>query len=382
MRILIIGNSHHQFIRHYVQALRNSANIDLVIDILSPQFRDDLDESDKTLFNKIYDLNCSPILKSIRIVRGVARQISFHNAVKHLQSYDITHVHYVEDVIVRDAKFFSTRITGIVIVTIWGSDFLRASKKKRQRMIPLLKRADKISIASECVLQEFKTYYKDIALESKLYTCYFGLQPLAYLDNLNKTGITKTDSKDIFNINGKIVITIGYNASILQRHIEIIDYIDSNPHLRKYGDNLLFLLPLTYPNNKRYIGQLKHRLSKFAFPYVMLENFLSEDKVAHLRNATDIFIQLQPTDMLSGSMLEHMAAGNIVITGEWLPYHILSHLGIKYKTIRDVSDVSNALLDVLKNFVQYKKLCENNIKLVLSRFKWENVIDDWHKLYY
>ena len=66
--------------------------------------------------------------------------------------------------------------------------------------------------------------------------------------------------------------------------------------------------------------------------------------------------------MLSGSMLEHLSARNIVITGSWLPYDCLDQWGIFLRRIDRLELISNELYDVLNNFVVYKELCDENSK--------------------
>ena len=108
---------------------------------------------------------------------------------------------------------------------------------------------------------------------------------------------------------------------------------------------------------------------------------MSDDAVAMLRCCSNIFIQLQPTDMLSGSMLEHLAAGNIVITGKWLPYDILDELNIYMLKIERMEQVSTILLSVIENYLEYTRKCDLNKNIVLNNFRWKTVINKWINVY-
>ena len=85
--------------------------------------------------------------------------------------------------------------------------------------------------------------------------------------------------------------------------------------------------------------------------------------------------------MLSGSMLEHLSAQNIVITGSWLPYDCLDQWGVFYRKIDCLELISNELHDVLNKFVPYKKLTCKNSDIIIDKFRWNNVIHDWLDLY-
>lgn len=86
----------------------------------------------------------------------------FRKYIKRLDCYDVVHIHYVENIIVRDIRFFSKYIRGKLIVSIWGSDFLRASEDRKKNMTVLFNRADHITIASDKVIEELKLVIKRV----------------------------------------------------------------------------------------------------------------------------------------------------------------------------------------------------------------------------
>lgn len=378
MKILLIGNRKHQFVYNYVNALRSCDLIpNLQIDILS-QDKDCKKGNMDEIFDHVYSISTSNSLYRFRIFRILFQIFSLFHYLNRLKNYDIVHVHYLENVIIWNI-FFSKQIKGKLIISIWGSDFLRSSKRKCYMMMRVFDRADQITIASPTVKKRFVDFYGGKYSE-KISICKFGLQPLEYIANThleNLNGIKKR----IGLAPGKIVIAIGYNASRLQRHRDIIENIEQNEDLFQYRDKIEFLLPCTYPKDVEYLETLSMQITQSKFHYTIIDNFLSDDAVARLRYCSDIFIQLQPTDMLSGSMLEHLAAGNIVITGKWLPYDILDDLDIYMLKIERIDQISTVLFDVVENFPKYVCRCDLNRNIVLNNFRWKFVINKWIDVY-
>ncbi|WP_297974548.1 glycosyltransferase [uncultured Bacteroides sp.] len=382
MKVLIIGNRNHQFIYNYVKAFRRAYSQPyLKIDVLSQDSSEVTFSSDK-YFDDIYALTVPPFLRKIRFLRILYQHILFRKYIRMLNHYDIIHVHYIENIIVRDIDFFSRRIHGKLIVSIWGSDFLRASKSRKKKLIKLFNRADRITIASDTVIKKFKECYIGNTFISKIVLCRLGLEPLENLRSILMSDMNSRISKSKIGLcEDKIIITIGYNASRLQHHIDIIENIEHSSLLSPFCDKIEFLLPITYPKDNEYITMIKKIVLNSKYHYNIIEHFLSDGDVAHLRIASDIFVQLQPTDMLSGSMLEHLSARNIVITGSWLPYDCLDQWGIFLRRIDRLELISNELYDVLNNFVVYKELCDENSKMIIDKFRWNNVIQNWISLY-
>lgn len=382
MKVLIIGNRSHQFIYNYVKALKRVyPHSHLDIDILSQDTSDISFSSDK-FYDNIYALSVPSFLKKIRFLIVFYQHILFRKYIRKLDYYDVVHIHYIENIIIRDISFFSKYIRGKLIVSIWGSDFLRASEERKKNMTVLFNRADYITIASDEVIEEFKACYQKSSFLSKIALCRFGLEPLESLIPILRSGADARISKSKIGLCAdKIVITIGYNASRLQHHIDIIENIERSSLLSPFHDKVEFLLPVTYPKDAEYIDIIKKTILNSKFHYNVIEQFLSDEDVAHLRVASDIFIQLQPTDMLSGSMLEHLSAQNIVITGSWLPYDCLDRWGVFYRKIDCLELLSNELHDVLNNFVSYKKLTYKNTEMIIDKFRWTNVIHNWLDLY-
>lgn len=382
MKVLIIGNRSHQFIYNYVKTLKMAyPDLHLKVDVISQDSSDTSFSSDR-FYDNIYTLTVPCVLRKIRLLKILYQHILFRKYIRKLDYYDVVHIHYIENIIVRDISFFSKYIRGKLIVSIWGSDFLRASEGRKRNMAVLFNRADYITIASDKVIEEFKAYYQRSSFLSKIVLCRFGLEPLESLIPILKSGVNSRISKSKIGLCAdKIVITIGYNASRLQHHIDIIENIEQFSLLFPFHDKIEFLLPMTYPIDTEYIGVIKKTILNSKFHYNVIEQFLSDEDIAHLRVASDIFIQLQPTDMLSGSMLEHLSTGNLVITGSWLPYDCLDNWNIILYKINKLDAVAEKLYSVLCDYSVCREKCLKNKEAIIERFRWKNVIGDWISLY-
>ncbi len=380
MKILIIGNRRHQLLYSLLKEINKEYDGDsLLIDVLSQDTSDKKCETD-ILYNSIFTLSMPKFISKNRILRGIYKQYLFRRQISKLGHYDFIHIHYIEDILIRDAQYFVKKLKCKLIVSIWGSDFLRASNSKKQQMLPILKFAAKITIANSVAKESFLEYYSSNIPSTKVILCRFFIEPLAVLKKvMDKT--TKTESKLFFDFSKKIVITIGYNASKMQQHLEILSAIESNGELDIYKEDIEFVLPLTYPQNTAYIQEIEKFTKDSKFKYRLLTNFMSNEEVSYLRIASDVMIQLQTTDMLSASMLEHMYANNIVITGSWLPYRDLKEWGLVYKEVEEVKGIGSKLHQVVADYKAILLKTEVNNKVLEQNYNRDEIISKWVDLY-
>jgi hypothetical protein len=138
-------------------------------------------------------------------------------------------------------------------------------------------------------------------------------------------------------------------------------------------------VPLTYGGNVHYKDKIVRKLNSMDYQFTVLTSFLNDRQVAMLRKASDYFINLQITDQLSGSMLEHLYAGSTVLTGSWLPYNILDGLGIRLLKVNDVPQAAKVIKDHLLNGKTDDS--EMNGKLIYDFSYWGNCIKSWNDLY-
>lgn len=375
MKILIVGNGNHQLIRGLVTNLKKawSSTDRLRIDVFSNIV---IPEKNKEIYDKVVYSFPEKWNINIRGVNRALAPIKLKLCFRKLENdYDIINIHFIEENLIWIKENFSYKGKKLLL-TFWGSDFYSANPKTRNNLGNLIKLADGVTFTNSKMANEVREYYKPASF--KTYICKFGLIPLEKLKELNDKG----RSIEILNLpDDKIIITIGYNLSQGQQHLDIFDELDKNIKLLDIKEKLFFIIPLTYGVDAKYKRGLLHRLHSFKYQYITLTNYLSDIDVAHLRNATDIFIQLQKTDQFSGSMTEHLYAGNIVITGSWLPYEEMKQRGVFFYEVDRITQLSSILHNVVIN-INPEKLKFTKNKEAISHFGfWENNIQNWIKLY-
>ena len=231
-----------------------------------------------------------------------------------------------------------------------------------------------IQVETETIRREFNKFFNN-NYDEKLRLVAFGIGALDYIDAKRPM---KSVLREEYGV-GKddIVITIGYNATKEQHHLEIFNQMKEEG-LDKRGD-LFIAVPLSYGITD-YKKRVNREFEKSGLRGRCFNDYLSLEDVAELRIISDIMIQVQDTDTYSSSMLEYIYADNIVITGEWLPYDELSDFILKVKT---QEDVGKRIVDVVSNFQESKKRIPFNKaeNYIAENSTWEGTRKKWLNLY-
>ncbi|MBO5465779.1 MAG: glycosyltransferase [Alistipes sp.] len=227
-------------------------------------------------------------------------------------------------------------------ITIWGSDFYRTSKADLQKKLYYFTHARLIQVETESVKEDLVNIFPSI--KDKIEVCNYGVDLFDYIDS-QRTKINQYLKLDTRN---KIVVTCGYNGSKGQQHYKIIEELSKLPTDVKR--KLFLFFPMTYGvPDAEYIDKLKTNLSSLDIAYHIFTRRLSEYELADLRLMSNIALNIQITDALSSSLIEHIYAGSTLVVGNWLPYSIFSKFGIRYISIEE-SEISNTI----------QQLCESD----------------------
>lgn len=370
-KLLIVGNGNHQFIYNYVKWLKEKddfSNIDILTDRT-------IDKKNEDIYSSIYSINRDSILfKLVSKIKGIRRYYRYYlyrQLVSSLPAYDFIHVHFLSV----DNIFLANQFKGSkLILSIWGSDYYRTSHDGKKKLVEVCSKADVVTFTNELTQKDFKDKYnwKDNNLD--IYR--FGLAPLEHLKNLKESRI---ESKEILGWDkNKLAVAIGYNMSEGQQHLKILDEINK---LSKYSEQIELIIPITYAGNSIYKAKIISALKSLPFNYHVYDKFLDDLTLSHIRNGSDVMIQLQVTDQFSGSMQEHLFTRNVVITGSWLPYQTMKDYGAYFIEIDMISELSEKLIEVFHNYDQFYSKTEANPLAVLELSSWERNIVEWLKLY-
>ena len=142
------------------------------------------------------------------------------------------------------------------------------------------------------------------------------------------------------------------------------------------------IFPMTYGwRGEQNRNKVKKQLAPLGLDTRVLEDYLSMHDLQSLRLAADIMINVPSSDQLAASMLEHLAAGSVVITGKWLPYDSLFAKGVYSIVIGKIEDLPGALSQVLDNFEFHKEKSKGNREIILRMMNWKSIRNNWYKTY-
>ncbi len=373
MRILFLGNANNPLILNLAAELKR-ADTTLVIDIIA--VNDNAGEAAQKTFNKIW-VTGSPQgfwnrkgLKTLWMIRR------FRNVLKSVdEQYDFLHMFFLH-VGFSGSTDLLQRMARKRIISVFGSELYRSPEVVIRKLRSLVAIADHVTAANPDTLRDFRKRFG--YPEGKTSICRFGLQPLRSIDAMKD--ISKESHKAAIGVAPEtFLITCGYNASAGQQHDAMINAIAAVKELLPVPYLLLF--PVAMGGTASYVSELENKLKSANLNYKFIREFLPDTELAHLRCATDIMIQIQITDQLAGAMQEHLYAGNVVITGAWLPYAVLDEGGIVWWKTESPEKLRVILAEVLKNYNEYIGLTSRNRVVISSLSSWAETIEHWCHLY-
>lgn len=363
MKILIIANSKIVFGKELKKEL---INIDQGMDVslLDFEFLTLLDNNNKenTKYSKKFLK-----YKNIPKLSMFFRMLHIKKVIEE-NDFDVVNIHI--------SRWFYLLILATLtkqklIITFYGSDFYRTSNFIKKIQEIMYKKADAITFTNPLTKDSFLKYYNNF--EDKSYVCRFGLKTLDYIDK-NRDKSTVEIKKSLGYDAEKLIITCGYNSTKAQQHEKIIE------NITKLDDSLLeniqFIFPMTYGDSK-HKENIKSILKTTNLDYIVLEDFLYEDNNAYIKLASDIMINILETDSFSGSMQEFLYAGNIVITGSWLPYELFDKEGIKYYKIHHPNGLKDKLEELCINKDVFFNDLDKNINIIYNLSSWNINIKSW-----
>lgn len=371
-KVLIIGDGSSVFVLNHVKHF-TEYNRDYCFDIFL--INDHLDNDYRAYFNEIHYSYKHSFLTGIPVVKGaVIRIMIILSLLRFNRKYDIVHIQFLNDNIIYFNVFH--RIAEKVIIFLWGSDYYRSAGLNKWLKKRILKNADIITFGNE---QTKKDFLREIPTKAEIRMVRFGL---VMLDRIKELSATREMSRAVFDFPAdKIILTIGYNLSPHQQHEKILHAL-SELKEKEYYKDLFLIVPITYPADKNgYKATLIQALQSTGLAYRLIESFLPEIENAHLRNCSDIMIQLQTTDQLSGTMQEYFGTGNVVITGSWLPYRIFEEKGVFFVKIDSFSELAEKLDDMVRNMDEYRKRTIGNSAIIMEMGSWGKNIQAWIDLY-
>jgi glycosyltransferase involved in cell wall biosynthesis len=311
-----------------------------------------------------------PKFRLLQLIYGLRK------VARNLPEYDVVHVHFYYFYY----AFFTSIIrkkTKLFLLTFFGSDYYRISNFRHFINKRSIHRFDRAITINQIMLNEVKKKYE---LEKKGVNT--GTQTFM-MDSFVSFGQflarnNNCTAKNIWHFEKKVIVC-GYSGGSIMQHSKIIEGLKKVEH-KLHNYEMIF--PMTYGWNASPTRALvRGILQDMPFDSRVLEEFLPVEELHALRLAADIFIVIPSTDQLAASLLEHLAAGSVVITGSWLPYRSLIELGVYCLMIDSPDSLGTVLAGVLDDLDEYKRRSANNRKIILKMMQWESIRKNWYKYY-
>jgi hypothetical protein len=265
--------------------------------------------------------------------------------IKNKNKYDIVQVNYVREEYLLLPNLVKN-VGAKLSLSLFGSDindrnFIKNNFKKIYYL------ADSIVVTNPIFGEKIKKYIGNNITQGKISVLFLPQDHFIYYHPFSHS--LKLAGKIKLNYpKDKTIVLIGTNSSPNEQHEKMIDEIKniSNP------DDYLFIFLLTniYDKIDVYVKNVQSLIEQKLkyFNVITLLKFMSYEEMAHLRLASDIYVNLRERDQLAAAMLESNLAYCHVITGDWLPYNdYLSK--VKATIISDFSQLNGAIVKIVNN---------------------------------
>lgn len=366
--VLFVGNAESIHVKWFAEALRKYYP-QIKVDIFNrgAKGNEDLSKS----YNKVFDVNHygPALLYKIPIVRGIFLgkdvERSFREFAASCDKYDAViflEVPYWHN----KTNQYISRITLKTAVFPFGSDLLRCKAKNVNKATDFLDKIDVVATVTPAMKEVLSNRFNVDA--GKLRGWIMGND---FIDKYVESNLSKDIAKQKLHLDGRYVMTCGYNGYAGQRHIEILTEI--NKIKNRLPQNYILMIPLGYGCNKSYVDKVRLFCADNELNSIIYDSFLSNEEQLCTRYATDIFIHAQPTDNSSCSMHEFLLAGAKMVNGNWVRYPQLE----KYEIPYFLYDSFDELGDVILRAVESNNPCSEATKELLTRTGRKRSLEDW-----
>ncbi|MBF0520326.1 MAG: glycosyltransferase family 4 protein [Nitrospirae bacterium] len=317
---------------------------------------------------------------AIKKLKGLSTLLAAKLFLKKLAGkYDICHVHYNEPLY---SAFFPEELSKTaqkLIVSIWGWDFHKADNYRRKLQERIYNRADTIIFQSEDMRDDFTCHYDGRYLnKSRIFT--FGLTNLSKIKQLQDRKDAALYCRNKLQLpDDAFIVAFGYNGVVEQQHEKMALVIKENKS--KLPADTYVIFPIHNGTDGNYIQRVRTAVNECGIRYKIIDNMIYGEELAALRIAVDVMVHVQITDSFSGSMVEHMYGGGIVINGSWLPYKFLKDKRVFFLEVNSVSEIAEKILYAYENKSQLKELCLLNRPIMWDLSSWERNLPRLEAIY-
>lgn len=381
--ILIVGlKCYSGHIREFIVNLKKKnpqVEITLLTTDINQQFIGDISSS----------VNRIEVLKSTRIklpvITTIINRLHLYKSLLSLLfrcRFAIVDIHFPKGFVIHAMPVLK-RMTHNIVITPWGSDVMRVEDEKNIRYLTkIYSEAKYITVSKESPTGKAIISKFNVAPE-KMVALGWGGEFFDYIQE-HSTNITTEEAKARFGLNGKYVITCGYNTQQAQRHEDIMDAISGVKE--QLPDNLTLLIPCTYVSydslseqKRHYVESLEEKGKKLGLDVKLVREHLGLEDLLKLRMATDIFVHVQSSDAGSRSVMEYVFCNKKIVHGAWIRYAYLEDYKPScYFPVNQMEDLGDVILKASQTQISdlpYK------VKTIIQERGWNHKMAQWNSFF-
>lgn len=373
MRLLVLGSPDSIWTREFIEFVLKRPDRKICV-LYDAQTKGEFAEFYESLgVEVIRTPSVSSIVMKIPKLRSIFMLKEYTNAARSSLPYDAVINMFVTPSALSCA-IAQKRYGAIVVAYFCGSDIVRADGFTRILLKKYLSKTNYAVMASANVQRAFIAKIGHLN-GCKQETIRLGISVFSNIDwEITHSSIEKC--KINLGISSeKITICIGYNGSKNQNHLRVLEQIKMMPpDIKK---KIIVLLPMTYASTEKYITEVEVVAKETGVKFIVFKEYMQHEIIAQFRLATDIFINAQTSDGLSGSVLETLYAGALLLNASWLHYIEYDIWGLKYSTFSRFEDLPGLLADVIHvPFVRHQE----NREILAGTMSWEQCKNAWDTL--
>lgn len=379
--ILIVGlGCYFGHIREFIVNLKKK-NPNVNITLLTLFIYDNQRKEISDCVNRIVEMKKKQSRGILHLVYFLKNAISFYvNIIKlyFKENFDIVNIHFAKPYIKYIIPILN-KITNNIVISPWGSDVMRIEDKKSIKDLKkIYSYAKYVTVSKEsqigkCVISKFNVN------PNKMVKLGWGGEFFDYIKD-NQSKVTSDEAKSRFGLNGRYVITCGYNMMKQQRHELIINAIYNIKD--KLPNNLTLLFPFTYDrtfDKILYKETIVEKCKNFGFDAMVIEDHLKISDLFKLRMATDIFVHIQNTDAGSRCVMEYIYCNKKTVHGSWNKYEYLENY--KPSCYFPVDKIENLETVIVKAYHSEIDDLPQKVKTIIEERGWNHKMSLWNSFF-
>lgn len=293
-------------------------------------------------------------------------------------NFDIVDIHFPKG-IVNKAMPILKRMTDNIVITPWGSDVMRVEDEKSIIELRKIYAQAKYVTVSQTSQIGKSAISKFNVNPDKFVKLGWGGEFFDFIHE-NDGKLTTETAKARFGLEGRFVITCGYNTQKGQRHEDIVNAIYEVKD--KLPNTLTLLFPFTYGRSAKsdlYTKAIVEKSKALGLDVAVVDEHLDLSDLFKLRMATDIFVHVQNSDAGSRCVMEYVLCNKKVVHGAWMEYiYLEKYKPFCYFPVDQMKNLGNVIVKAYNSKVD--DLPQELKALILER-GWNSRMTKWNAFF-